>query len=577
MLLWIGRKRGTLQYPHMDDTITPSAIAANVKRTQEYFRNRDAYGALYDQYEAKYWWCVLVDALRRRPAHCAQLTAPRSAYSRAPAARSPRSHSTSARPRFEFGCTMRKMILTGALVLFGAGTTPQVVTALAVCIMWFALVANTKPFGEDVDDRLSQIESLQVLFTLLIGLVLQLEATKADGSSSMDDTNLGLVLIALNCVVVGLALVQQPIVLIVAARVVRIPQRIAEMRRAKRDWEKAWVVAPSDEDYRTCMRLEGRGGALALDVWCDVASNPPRTLRSAPLALVVERAADEADAKRWYFDGEGSVLKNPIQMKGVADGVTRWNDLDTMRVLKAPPIELFETTRFGSAVQWLDAETGTLLRAPPGWLVFEEPNPPDDAARVVWRHRTDGTLTSVNPGAPEKTSDEPHAIDPNGDEWRGFTTANAAREKTACGASIEMTALITNPLGPKRTVADALRPASSTGEIGASVLGALAEDGAAAGGTAPPKRDGTATQLVATPKPALAPEPDAPPTLPDGWEALTHEGNTYFVNVATGETQWEHPAEARRPSDGNTYTQKQQAMRSTRSIRMAKRGGAAPL
>ena len=419
---------------------------------------------------------------------------------------------------------MRKMILTGALVLFGAGTTPQVVTALAVCIMWFALVANTKPFSEDVDDRLAQIEALQILFTLLIGLVLQLEATKADDTSSMDDTNLGLVLIALNCVVVALALVQQPIVQTVAARVVRIPQRIAEMLRAKRDWEKAWVVAPSDEDYRTCMRLEGRGGAMALDVWCNVASNPPRTLHSAPLALVVERSADEADAKRWYFDGEGSVLKNPRPTKDVEDGQTRWIDLDSMRVLKAPPIELFETTRFKSAVQWLDAETGTLLRAPPGWLVFEEPHPPDDTARVVWRHRTDGTLTSVNPGAPEKTSDAPHVIDPNGDEWRGFTTANAVREETSRGASIEMTAAITNPLGPKRTVADALRPASSTGEIGASVIGALVDVGPAVGVTVPLKRDGTAMQLVTTPKPALAPEPDAPPTLPDGWEALTHEG-----------------------------------------------------
>ena len=127
--------------------------------------------------------------------------------------------------RFEFGCTMRKMILTGALVLFGAGTTPQVITALAVCIAWFALVANTKPFGEDVDDRLAQVEALQVLFTLQLGLVLQLQAASADGTEA-DDESLGVLLVALNCIVVALALVQQPIVRIVADRVcVRLYRR----------------------------------------------------------------------------------------------------------------------------------------------------------------------------------------------------------------------------------------------------------------------------------------------------------------------------------------------------------------
>ena len=48
-LLWIGRKRGTLQNPHVGANITPKAIAANVQRTHEYFHNRIAYGSLYDQ------------------------------------------------------------------------------------------------------------------------------------------------------------------------------------------------------------------------------------------------------------------------------------------------------------------------------------------------------------------------------------------------------------------------------------------------------------------------------------------------------------------------------------------------
>jgi len=129
--------------------------------------------------------------------------------------------------RFEFGCTMRKMILTGALVLFGAGTTAQVVTALAVCILWLTLIANLKPFGDDVDDRLAQVEAIQILFTLLIGLVLQLQAATQDGSREEEDA-LGVMLIILNLAVIALAFVQQPIFLKIASRVSEVIARIKE-------------------------------------------------------------------------------------------------------------------------------------------------------------------------------------------------------------------------------------------------------------------------------------------------------------------------------------------------------------
>jgi hypothetical protein len=124
---------------------------------------------------------------------------------------------------------MRKMILTGALVLFGEGTTTQVVAALAVCIVWLTLIANLKPFGDDADDRLAQVEALQVLLTLLMGLVLQLQAATADGAQA-DDEALGAVLIALNCIVVALALVQQPIVRTLADRVCVRPYRRCKTR-----------------------------------------------------------------------------------------------------------------------------------------------------------------------------------------------------------------------------------------------------------------------------------------------------------------------------------------------------------
>jgi hypothetical protein len=324
---------------------------------------------------------------------------------------------------------MRKMLLTGALVLFGAGTTQQVVAAITVCILWSALIANLKPFGEDVDDRLAQVEALQVLFTLLVALVLQLEAASDEDSGGMDETNLAVVLIGLNSLVVGLALIQQPIVITIGARLASIPRHIAAKCRRTRDWEKAWIVAPSDEEYRSFLRRgapEQSGVGALFEVWCDAAMHPPRVLSVAPIALAAQRP--DLEARAWNFDREGNVLANPRPMMDVENGLTRWIDLDTMRVLNAPPIELFETTSVGSAVQWLDTEMQALLHAPPGLLVFKEPEQPEGSTAhpndVVWKHRNDGRLVSVAPTSGRSTEGvEPRASE---DEWT-FAAVGATR------------------------------------------------------------------------------------------------------------------------------------------------------
>ena len=288
------------------------------------------------------------------------------------------------------------MILTGALVLFGAGTAPQVVTALAMCVVWFGLIANFRPFCDSVDDRLAQAEALQVLFTILIGLVLQLEQGAQDTSTTMDKNNLGVVLIVLNCAVLLLALVQQPLVRIIAIRIARVPRRIREKIRTRREWEPVWIVTPSAEAYQSSLRALENADAdehVMLDTWCDTASNPPRALKAVPRALSETKVGD---AKGWMFDGDGNVLKDPREVIDTKDEMKRWFDLDTMRVLKAPPTQLFETTDCQHAVQWLDAETQKLLRAHPGILITQKPHTNDDRVRLaLLRHRHSGVLKMV--------------------------------------------------------------------------------------------------------------------------------------------------------------------------------------
>ena len=408
LLLWCGHRRGALQYPKMKigrgERVEPWMVADQLKRTDEHFVYRAAYASLYLQYEPRYWW-------------------------------------------FEFGCTMRKMILTGALVLFGADTSAQVVTALAVCIVWFAMISNFKPFGEDVDDRLAQVEALQVLFTLLLGLVLQLDAAaKVSETSSDDRFGLSIVLIALNCVVVGLAIIQQPIVRSMCARVVRIPSTIVRRAKGKREWEAAWIVPVTD----------GVLADTADAVWCDRGARPPRVLAARPIELVAPHPAENARTKSWYFDTDGNVVTNARRVVDEHNGgarIERWIDLDRKRVLDIPPTQLCEKAsltrgasgafaRTSGAFQrtyWFDVETGSLLHAVPGQLVLTDSK--NEGARAVWRHRKSGVLVSENPGGAPRSS----ASRPERDSEIG-AAASSAFARAHAAAAVQVTIAQVNPL-----------------------------------------------------------------------------------------------------------------------------------
>lgn len=330
LFLWIGERRNTLQYPATQigtvTAIQAHEVAHHVTMTNEFFNNRLAFGNLYLQYEPKFWW-------------------------------------------FEFCCTMRKMILTGALVLFGAGTAPQVVTALIVCVMWFGLVANLQPFVEDTDDRLAQVEGLQVLFTLLIGLVLQLQAERAKSGSTEDGANeLGIILIVLNVAVVALAVLQQPISRKIIGAICACPHRNMMKYRAKHEWGKVKVRPVNDDDYAFDDIHQPRDWD-----WYDTFPETMRVLSSAPIALMEAGAQTMQQIKnsrrssgrwgvqqRWHFDLEGNSLdKRPVKEGNV------WLDTINKRFFTEQPLELVEAPSFSTATHWLDRRTGMLLDAPP--------------------------------------------------------------------------------------------------------------------------------------------------------------------------------------------------------------------
>ena len=339
VLLWISQRNGTLHFPAIEFDanvkIEPEAVIAAVHRVNAYLRNRVAYGSLYDQYEPSFFW-------------------------------------------FEFGCTMRKMILTGALVLFGAGTTAQVVTALAVCILWLTLIANLKPFGDDVDDRLAQVEAIQILFTLLIGLVLQLQAATQDGSREEEDA-LGVMLIILNLAVIALAFVQQPIFLKIASRVseviARIKERAASHKKNKKgtpdaadDAVQVGIEMQSNPSYAagpTGLHVRAAKGTAASKI--EMRANPlvpaTRTNAHQPGSLVIAGAATKVTMR-------GNPL---VATAGAAAIQPRVETTDTDRAEDARVVGV-DIAQLRAEIAQLRAENEQLKEAQPGAVVELDEN-----------------------------------------------------------------------------------------------------------------------------------------------------------------------------------------------------------
>ena len=337
ILLCVNHRRGTLDFPAIEfdgnGMIRPAQVNTAVQRLDEYFSNRIAFASLYDQYEALFYW-------------------------------------------FEFGCTMRKMILTGALVLFGAGTSPQVVTALAVCILWLTLIANLNPFGDDVDDRLAQVEAIQILFTLLIGLVLQLQATSEEGTKE-EEFALGVVLILLNLAVIALAFVQQPLFLKIASRVfavaVRIKERAASCGKAKDSDAAAAADAAvtgiemQNNPSRVAANRTGGAGEAATKI--EIRGNPlvPAT-GAGTLGVEMNQVEDEqlGGAEIAQVREENEKLQEELQ-----DRVDREQTLAAEIGQLRAEIEELKQAQPGAVVE-LDVAAEATVQHPPGGMPGEQ-------------------------------------------------------------------------------------------------------------------------------------------------------------------------------------------------------------
>ena len=92
---------------------------------------------------------------------------------------------------------MRKMLLTGAVQMVGAGTSAQALFAILICLAHMLFVLRTAPFEDDVDDVLQFSSALSLSLTLLMGMTL--DADK--GGDVYDRALMGALLVTINIAV----------------------------------------------------------------------------------------------------------------------------------------------------------------------------------------------------------------------------------------------------------------------------------------------------------------------------------------------------------------------------------------
>ena len=83
---------------------------------------------------------------------------------------------------FELLDTLRRMLLTGGLVLVAAGSVGQIIAALLVSLFFLLLTARVSPFRSELDDLLAFICNLQQLLLFVVALGLKTQEEGGGGS-----------------------------------------------------------------------------------------------------------------------------------------------------------------------------------------------------------------------------------------------------------------------------------------------------------------------------------------------------------------------------------------------------------
>ena len=76
------------------------------------------------------------------------------------------------------------MLLTGGLILAGAGTVGQIIAGTLVSLLFLLLTTRVTPFVSDLDDALSFVCNLQQVLLYVVGLGLKTQEAGGTGKGT---------------------------------------------------------------------------------------------------------------------------------------------------------------------------------------------------------------------------------------------------------------------------------------------------------------------------------------------------------------------------------------------------------
>ena len=94
---------------------------------------------------------------------------------------------------FEFVEVLRRLLLSGVLVLFGPGSVVQGAASILICSVSIKTYSLYNPFRSDDDDFLQEVAQIQLFLVLLAAILMRVDASD---DSAEDQTYLGWLLVA---------------------------------------------------------------------------------------------------------------------------------------------------------------------------------------------------------------------------------------------------------------------------------------------------------------------------------------------------------------------------------------------
>ena len=102
---------------------------------------------------------------------------------------------------FECVESLKKMALAGGMVIVASGSSLQLLIAIIISLLYLVVILDNHPYDDPKDQKLQMYATIQMIMTLIMGLILKVDASQ----SPQDQVVIGYVLVFINGSVIVMA------------------------------------------------------------------------------------------------------------------------------------------------------------------------------------------------------------------------------------------------------------------------------------------------------------------------------------------------------------------------------------